>query len=239
MTHAQRPQAAVAIGGRSGPVESCRLVAPNEPLPEPPDTFYARHGKRAFDAVASGVLLVVTAPVQAAVALMVARRLGRPVLFRQERPGLEGRTFRMAKFRTMTDERDADGHPLPDDLRMPPFGAFLRSTSLDELPELLNVLRGDMSLVGPRPLLMRYLPHYSQRQARRHTVRPGVTGLAQVTGRNNLSWDDKFELDVQYVQTLSLRFDLQILARTVWNVIARKDVATEGHATAPSFDGLP
>ncbi len=208
-------------------------------LPIPPDTFYARHGKRAFDTVASSALLVITAPVQAAVALMVARRLGRPVLFRQERPGLDGRGFRMAKFRTMTDERDDQGRPLPDHVRLPPFGVFLRSTSLDELPELVNVLRGDMSLVGPRPLLMRYLPHYTPRQAQRHAVRPGITGLAQVAGRNNLSWDDKFELDVEYVQTLSFRMDLRILARTAWNVVARKDIASDGHATAPSFDGLP
>lgn len=208
-------------------------------LPSPPNTFYVRRGKRAFDAAAGGALAILTAPVQAVVAVMVARRLGRPVLFRQERPGLHGRTFRMAKFRTMTDQRGADGTLLPDELRLPPFGTLLRSTSLDELPELLNVVRGDMSLVGPRPLLMRYLPHYSPRQARRHAVRPGVTGLAQVAGRNNLSWDDKFELDVQYIQTVSFGLDLRILARTVWNVVARKDVATDGHVTAPSFDGLP
>lgn len=208
-------------------------------LPVPPNTFYVRRGKRAFDAVIGGTLLVVTAPVQAAVAMLVARKLGRPVLFRQERPGLDGTSFRMAKFRTMTDERGADGQPLPDEDRLPPFGAFLRSTSLDELPELVNVVRGDMSLVGPRPLLLRYLPHYSDRQAQRHSVRPGVTGLAQVTGRNNLSWDDKIELDVQYVQTVSFGRDLRILFRTVWNVVARRDVATDGHVTSPSFDGLP
>lgn len=205
----------------------------------PPNTFYVRHGKRAFDAAAGSVLLILTAPVQTAVAVMVARRLGRPVLFRQERPGLGERPFQMTKFRTMTDQRGADGNLLPDESRLPPFGALLRSTSLDELPELLNVVRGDMSLVGPRPLLMRYLPHYSARQARRHAVRPGVTGLAQVAGRNNVSWDDKFELDVQYVQTVSFGLDLRILLRTVWNVVARKDTATDGHVTAPSFDGLP
>ena len=208
---------------------------PETSLPAPRDSFYARRGKRFFDASVGSVLLVLTAPVQAAVALAVRRNLGSPVLFRQERPGLNGEPFEMLKFRTMTDERNAAGELLTDAERLLPFGRFLRSTSLDELPELINVVRGDLSLVGPRPLLMKYLDRYTQRQAVRHAVRPGVTGLAQVSGRNVLSWDDKFELDVQYVEQVSLRLDLRILALTVWQVVARRGVSAQGHATMPEF----
>ena len=170
------------------------------------------------------------------VALAVARKLGRPVLFRQTRPGLYGAPFGMVKFRTMTDVRDASGALLPDAERLPPFGRFLRSSSLDELPELWNVLRGEMSLVGPRPLLMRYVARYTPEQARRHDVRPGITGLAQVSGRNAISWDDKFGLDVQYVERCSLRLDAWILWKTVAQVVRRDGISAAGEATMPEFD---
>ncbi|MCB0915774.1 MAG: sugar transferase [Actinobacteria bacterium] len=188
-----------------------------------------------MDLAVGGVLLSISLPIQLGVALAVRLRLGSPVLFRQERPGLGGQPFQMLKFRTMTDDVDADGQLLPDELRLPRFGQFLRSTSLDELPELTNVVRGELSLVGPRPLLTRYLDRYSARQMRRHAVKPGVTGLAQVSGRNALTWDDKFELDLRYVQTVSLTLDLRILFRTVWNVIRRKDISSDSHATMPEF----
>lgn len=194
-----------------------------------------RHGKRALDVVLGGVLVVVTSPIQIGVAIAVRRALGRPVLFRQTRPGLNAKPFKMLKFRTMTDARDENGELLPDQLRLPRFGRFLRSTSLDELPELVNVLRGDISLVGPRPLLMTYLNRYSPRQTRRHAVKPGVTGLAQVSGRNNLTWDEKFELDLEYVENVSLRLDLQVLIRTVVNVLARKDINASDNVTMPEF----
>ncbi len=193
--------------------------------------------KRLIDVVVAGAGLVVLSPVLAVVGVLVRRRLGSPVLFRQTRPGLHGRPFTMLKFRTMTDARDAGGALLPDAERLPPFGQFLRSTSLDELPELWNVLRGDMSLVGPRPLLTRYLPLYSARQARRHEVRPGITGLAQVSGRNTLGWDERFELDVWYVENRSLALDLRILSRTIARVVRRDGVSAEGHATMPPFEG--
>lgn len=206
-------------------------------LPTPPDTFYVRRGKRLLDIAAGGMILVISTPVQIAVALAVRKWLGSPALFRQERPGLSGLPFTILKFRTMTDDRDASGRLLPDDQRLNGFGRLLRSTSLDELPELVNVVRGDLSLVGPRPLLTQYLERYTPRQAQRHTVRPGVTGLAQVSGRNNLSWDDRFELDLRYVERVSLGLDLRILARTVGKVIARDDVSAAGHVTMPEFEG--
>lgn len=214
-----------------------RSVGPEDPLsqPEPHPTFYARRGKRVLDAALGSALLLLTAPIQLVVAAAVRRKLGKPVLFRQQRPGLHGEPFEMMKFRTMTVEHDAGGNRIPDAQRTTPFGQFLRSTSLDELPELVNVVRGDLSLVGPRPLLMKYLDRYSPRQHRRHEVRPGVTGLAQVSGRNALSWEEKFELDVQYVENVSLGLDLSILARTVWKVLARKDISAESHATMPEF----
>ncbi len=172
-------------------------------------------------------------------ALLVRVKLGSPVLFRQERPGLGGRIFPILKFRTMTDARDASGELLPDAVRLTPFGRFLRATSLDELPELLNVLRGNMSLVGPRPLLTRYLPLYSERQARRHDVLPGITGWAQVNGRNALSWEEKFEYDVYYVENVSLALDLKILWMTLTAVFRRSDISAPGHATMPEFQGTP
>ena len=192
--------------------------------------------KRAFDLV----LVLVTAPLWlsllAVVAVLVRIKLGSPVFFRQKRPGRGAQIFDMIKFRTMTDTRDAAGQLLPDAVRLTPFGKFLRATSLDELPELLNVLRGDMSLVGPRPLLVQYLPRYSPRQARRHEVRPGITGLAQVKGRNALSWEEKFEWDVCYVEQQSLWLDLVILFLTVKTVLVREGISAQGDATMPEFN---
>lgn len=193
--------------------------------------------KRLTDIVLSAAGLVVLAPVMAAVAVAVAVALGRPVFFRQERPGLHGRPFRLIKFRTMLDSVDSDGNPLDDAQRLTRFGRFLRASSLDELPELWNVLTGDMSLVGPRPLLMRYLPLYSPEQARRHDVRPGLTGWSQVNGRNALSWPDKLALDVWYVDHRSLRLDLRILLMTVAKVVSRSGIAAEGSETMPEFRG--
>lgn len=181
--------------------------------------------------------LALLSPLILILAWMIRRRLGSPVLFHQVRPGLRGRPFRMIKFRTMRDAVDADGQPLPDAERMTPFGRLLRSTSLDELPELWNVLKGDMSLVGPRPLLMEYLPLYSPEQARRHEVRPGVTGWAQINGRNAISWEDKFRLDVWYVDHQSLWLDLKILYLTVKKVLVRDGISAAGEATMSKFTG--
>lgn len=193
--------------------------------------------KRAFDVVVSTCLLVLLIPVFAIVCLIVLIGMGRPILFRQIRPGLHGQPFCMTKFRTMSNAVDSNGIPLPDDQRLGRIGRFLRSTSLDELPELLNVVKGEMSLVGPRPLLMQYLPLYTQSQARRHEVRPGITGLAQVNGRNALSWDEKFALDVWYVDHHDLWLDLKILALTAWKVIGRRDISAPDEATMPVFTG--
>ena len=193
-------------------------------------------GKRALDLALAIPALVLSVPAQAAIALAVRRRLGSPVIFRQTRPGLAGEPFEMRKFRTMLDSDPARGL-VTDDERMTPFGAKLRSTSLDELPTLWNVVKGDMSLVGPRPLLMRYLPRYTPQQARRHEVRPGLTGLAQVNGRNSLSWEDKFLLDVEYVDSASLLGDLRIMARTVAKVLKGDGIAAEGTTTMPEFIG--
>ncbi len=200
-------------------------------------TPYPRFGKPLLDRTAAAVGLVVLSPALAALAGVIRWRLGSPVLFRQTRPGLHGRPFEMVKFRTMTDERDADGHLLPDAERLTPFGRFLRGASLDELPELWNVLRGEMSLVGPRPLLMRYLGRYTPEQARRHAVRPGVTGLAQVSGRNALSWEDKFALDLEYVDRVSFGLDVRILLRTLAKVVRREGISAGQHATMPEFMG--
>lgn len=194
----------------------------------------ARPGQRVLDLTLAVPALVLSAPLQAVIAVAVRRNLGAPVLFRQPRPGLHGETFTLLKFRTMREKRtesdtDAD--------RLTSFGAFLRSTSLDELPSLWNVLRGDMSVVGPRPLLVSYLDRYTPEQARRHEVRPGMTGLAQVSGRNALSWEEKFELDTWYVDHASLRLDLAIAARTVRQVLRRDGIAAEGSVTMPEFLG--
>ncbi|MFW3616415.1 sugar transferase [Billgrantia antri] len=193
--------------------------------------------KRLFDIVVSLVVLLLLAPLLLTLALLVRLRLGSPVLFRQTRPGLHGHAFEMIKFRTMRDAVDRDGKPLPDAERLTPLGQRLRASSLDELPELWNVLKGDMSLVGPRPLLMEYLPLYTTRQARRHEVRPGVTGWAQVNGRNALSWEQKFELDVWYVDHRSLWLDLRILLLTVKKVLVRDGIAHDGDVAMPRFRG--
>ena len=193
--------------------------------------------KRAFDIVLALITLIVLAPVMLVVAVLVKRRLGSPVLFRQLRPGMNGIPFEMVKFRTMTDARDGAGNLLPDADRLPPFGQMLRSTSLDELPELWNVLKGEMSFVGPRPLLMQYLPLYSPAQRRRHDVRPGITGWAQVEGRNALSWDEKFAADCWYVDNQTMWLDVRILWRTVGTVLRRSDVSAQGEATMPPFTG--
>jgi lipopolysaccharide/colanic/teichoic acid biosynthesis glycosyltransferase len=193
--------------------------------------------KRFFDfCVALGALAVLLLPL-AVVAFLVRVKLGQPVLFRQVRPGLHGQPFMMVKFRTMTDARDANGQWLSDADRLTAFGRFLRSTSLDELPELWNVLRGEMSLVGPRPLLMEYLPLYSAEQLRRHEVRPGITGWAQVHGRNALSWEERFKLDVWYVDNQSVWLDLRILGMTVRKVLAREGIHAAGEATVAKFTG--
>lgn len=193
--------------------------------------------KRAFDIVLAAIALLLISPVILALCVAIRLKLGSPILFRQVRPGLNGKPFQMIKFRSMRDATGPDGQPLPDDQRLTPFGKRLRSTSLDELPELWNVLRGDMSLVGPRPLLMEYLPLYDQRQLRRHEVRPGVTGWAQVNGRNALSWPQKFELDVWYVDNRSLWLDVKILWMTVRKVLVREGISADGQATMERFRG--
>lgn len=193
--------------------------------------------KRIIDLTVSACALIVLSPVLAIVALLVRQRLGSPVLFRQIRPGRAGQPFEMIKFRTMRDAVGADGQRLSDAERLTPFGRFLRSASLDELPGLWNVLKGDMSLVGPRPLLMEYLPLYTPEQARRHEVRPGVTGWAQVNGRNAISWDEKFRLDVWYVDNRSTWLDLKILLLTVRKVLMREGISAAGDATMPIFSG--
>lgn len=193
--------------------------------------------KRAFDILLASAALIVLAPLLAVLFCAVRRRLGAPALFRQVRPGRGGRSFEMIKFRTMTDDRDAAGRLRPDAERLHPFGRWLRATSLDELPELLNVLAGNMSLVGPRPLLMEYLPLYTNEQARRHEVRPGITGWAQINGRNALSWEEKFQLDVWYVDNRTLALDARILALTIAKVLARDGISAEGEATMPRFKG--
>lgn len=193
--------------------------------------------KRFFDIIASTIGLLLLALIFVWVAFQIRRKLGSPVFFRQVRPGKDGKPFEMIKFRTMRDAIDNDGYPLPDSERMTPFGVFLRSSSLDELPELCNVLKGDMSLVGPRPLLTEYLPLYSPEQARRHEVRPGVTGWAQVNGRNAISWEQKFKLDVWYVDNQSLWLDIKILFLTVKKVLVRDGISAAGEATMSKFMG--
>jgi sugar transferase EpsL len=193
--------------------------------------------KRLFDAVIVALALLLLWPGLALLALLVLLKLGSPVLFRQQRPGLNGKPFTLIKFRTMTDKRDAQGNLLPDAERLTNFGKFLRASSLDELPELWNVLKGEMSLVGPRPLLMHYLPLYTTEQARRHEVRPGITGWAQVNGRNALSWEDKFGLDVWYVDNHSLWLDLKIIFLTTLRIVKRQDISQHGQATMTPFEG--
>lgn len=200
-------------------------------------TFYRRFGKPLLDRAAAALGLVVLSPVLGVVAGLVRVKLGSPVLFRQTRPGLHGAPFTLVKFRTMTDARTPDGTLLPDAERLPPFGQFLRSSSLDELPELWNVLRGDMSLVGPRPLLMQYLDLYTEEQSRRHEVRPGITGWAQINGRNAASWEKRFEMDVWYVDYVSFKLDIKILLRTVIKTFRKEGINQEGQATVQYFTG--
>ena len=193
--------------------------------------------KKIFDFTVALGALAILSPVLGVVAIIVRAQLGAPVLFCQTRPGLQGKPFSILKFRTLTNVRDSQGNLLPDAQRLTRFGRFLRSTSLDELPELFNVLKGDMSLVGPRPLLMEYLPLYTPEQARRHDVRPGITGWAQVNGRNALSWEEKFAMDVWYVDHCSLWLDMKILVLTVRKVLARDGISAAGEATMPRFTG--
>ncbi|EXE14238.1 MULTISPECIES: sugar transferase [Acinetobacter] len=193
--------------------------------------------KRFLDIIIASIALMLLSPLYAFVAYKVKKNLGSPVLFRQVRPGLHGRPFEMIKFRTMKDAIDANGQPLPDSERLTPFGRMLRSSSLDEMPELWNVIKGDMSIVGPRPLLMEYLPLYSPEQAKRHDVRPGMTGHAQVNGRNAISWEEKFKLDTWYVENQSIWLDFKIMFKTVHKVLAKDDISAEGEATMTRFTG--
>jgi len=193
--------------------------------------------KRLLDLFLSTIGLLVLAPVIFIIAFLIHRKLGSPVVFRQFRPGKDEKPFEMIKFRTMRDAIDKDGMPLPDSERIAPFGNFLRNSSLDELPELWNVLKGDMSLVGPRPLLVEYLPLYSERQSRRHEVKPGITGWAQVNGRNAISWDEKLDSDVWYVDNQSMWLDMEIIWMTIKKVIAREGISSDNHATMPKFKG--
>jgi lipopolysaccharide/colanic/teichoic acid biosynthesis glycosyltransferase len=193
--------------------------------------------KRVSDVVVAGFLIAIFSPLLGVLWLSIVLSLGRPGVLVQWRPGFRGNPFGLFKFRTMTGERDSNGQLLPDECRLTRLGGFLRRTSLDELPELFNVLKGEMSLVGPRPLLVEYLPLYDQRQSRRHEVRPGVTGLAQISGRNAITWERKFDLDVYYVDHMSFWLDMRILLLTVWKVLKSEGISAEGHATMPPFRG--
>ncbi len=193
--------------------------------------------KRLLDIIIASTALLLLSPIYLLVAYKVKKNLGSPVLFRQVRPGLHGKPFEMIKFRTMRDAVDAQGNPLPDSERLTPFGQMLRATSLDEMPELWNVIKGDMSVVGPRPLLMEYLPLYSPEQAKRHNVRPGMTGHAQVNGRNAIGWDEKFKLDTWYVENQSTWLDFKIMFKTVHKVLSKDDISAEGEATMSKFTG--
>ena len=195
--------------------------------------------KRILDVAIASTALILLSPVYFIVAHKVKKNLGSPVLFRQVRPGLHGKPFEMIKFRTMKDALDEQGNLLPDSERLTAFGKMLRATSLDEMPELWNVIKGDMSIVGPRPLLMEYLPLYNSEQAKRHNVRPGITGYAQVNGRNAISWEKKFELDTWYVENQSLWLDFKIMLKTIKKVIAKDDISAEGEATMTKFTGTP
>lgn len=199
--------------------------------------MYKRFVKRCLDFLLSLAALIILSPVLLLVAILVRCKLGSPILFKQKRPGLHEKIFCMYKFRTMTDAKDADGNLLPDEVRLTKFGKLLRSTSLDELPELFNILKGDMAIVGPRPLLVQYLPRYNERQHHRHDVRPGFTGLAQVNGRNSISWQEKFEWDVRYVENVSFLMDLRIIAKTVKVVLKRDGISSETSATMEEFRG--
>lgn len=196
-----------------------------------------RFMKRLFDLCGSIVFLVLAAPLLLLISVLVRKKIGSPVFFRQKRTGLNGKIFSIYKFRTMNDARDERGNLLPDDKRLVPFGSFLRRTSLDEIPEFINVLKGEMSLVGPRPLLVEYMERYSSEQKRRHLVKPGITGWAQINGRNMVSWDERFIMDLWYVDHWNLFIDLKILLKTVIKVLRREGISAEGHATMPEFRG--
>lgn len=199
--------------------------------------MYKKYVKRSLDFILSLTAIVILSPILLIVAIMVRCKLGSPIIFKQQRPGLQERIFCMYKFRTMTDDKDNDGNLLPDELRMTKFGRILRSTSLDELPELFNVLKGDMAIVGPRPLLVQYLPRYNERQHHRHDVRPGFTGLAQVNGRNSISWQEKFEWDIQYVEQLSFIMDIQIIFKTIVVVLKKEGITSKTSVTMEEFYG--
>ena len=201
--------------------------------------FYEKYIKRPQDFLCASAALIVLSPVMAVTALLVRYKLGTPVIFRQERPGLDGKPFMLYKFRSMTDARDKNGELLSDEERLPPFGQKLRSTSLDELPELFNIWKGDMSVVGPRPLLMRYLPRYNAHQARRNEVRPGFTGLAQVHGRNAITWEEKFDWDVRYVDSVSFLGDWKIIFQTVKTVLSHEGISSGTSVTMEEFMGTP
>lgn len=198
---------------------------------------YEKYIKRPVDFILSLLALIVLSPILLIVAILVRIKLGSPVIFKQQRPGLNGEIFNMYKFRTMTDERDENGELLPDEERLKEFGKKLRSTSLDELPELWNIVRGDMSLIGPRPLLVKYLPRYNAHQARRHEVRPGVTGYAQVNGRNSITWEKKFDLDVEYVDNVTFVGDLRIIFKTIKTVLMREGISSDSNVTMEEFAG--
>ncbi len=202
--------------------------------------MYKKYFKRPIDILCALLAITVFSWLYIIVAILVRVKLGSPVLFRQERPGKDGKIFKLYKFRTMTDERDEEGNLLPDDVRLTKFGRLLRKTSLDELPEAFNILKGDMSVVGPRPLLVEYLPLYNEHQKRRHEVRPGLSGLAQVSGRNTITWEDKFDLDVRYVDDITFWGDIKIVFMTVWSAFVKKDgINSENHATMEMFTGTP
>lgn len=195
--------------------------------------------KRILDIISSLLAIIILSPLLAVTAVLVKTKLGSPVLFKQERPGKDEKIFTLMKFRTMTDERDENGELLPDEFRLTKFGKFLRSTSIDELPELFNILKGDMSVIGPRPLLVEYIPRYNEHQHRRHEVRPGLSGWAQVNGRNSISWEEKFDLDVEYVDNYSFAMDVKILFMTVLNVLKKEGISSETSATMEVFMGTP
>ena len=195
--------------------------------------------KRILDIISSLLAIIILSPLLAVTAVLVKTKLGSPVLFKQERPGKDEKIFTLMKFRTMTDERDENGELLPDEVRLTKFGKFLRSTSIDELPELFNILKGDMSVIGPRPLLVEYIPRYNEHQHRRHEVRPGLSGWAQVNGRNSISWEEKFDLDVEYVDNYSFAMDVKILFMTVLNVLKKEGISSETSATMEVFMGTP
>lgn len=199
--------------------------------------MYKNYIKRLLDVVLSGFGIIVLSPVMAVVAMIVRIKIGTPILFTQDRPGLREKIFKMYKFRTMNNKKDADGNLLPDEERLEKTGRILRSTSLDELPELFNILKGDMSIVGPRPLLVRYLDRYDERQKHRHDVRPGLTGLAQVNGRNAISWEEKFEYDLQYIKNITFMNDCKIIVKTVVNVLMKKGISSGTSATMEEFMG--